>query len=127
MERVSLRGTPVFRPNTDVYLDSRQRALVVKMELAGIDPDQVNLEIEENVLRVTGVRVNDRPPEAAYHQMEITYGPFERLVPLAADVDPSQARAEYHNGYLEITVPLRPRRPSRRIPIISEESEGGEQ
>lgn len=127
LERVSLRGTPVFRPNTDVYLDNRQRALVVKLELAGVDPGQVSLEIEDNVLRVSGIRADDRPPEAAYHQMEITYGPFERLVPLTAEVDPNEARAEYRSGYLEITIPLKPRRPSRRIPIVSEGSQGGEQ
>jgi len=127
LERVSLRGTPVFRPNTDVYFDNRQQALVVKLELAGVNPDEVNLEIEESVLRVSGFRVDDRAPEAAYHQMEITYGPFERLVPLPVDVDPTQAKAEYRSGYLEIIIPLKPRRPSRRIPIVSEESQGGEQ
>ena len=124
-ERMTFYGTPVFRPNADVYFDDRRRAVVVKLELPGIDPAQVSLEIEDNVLRVTGVRSDERPADAVYYQMEITYGRFERSVALPSEVDPSQASAEYRSGYLEIVIPLRPRRAARRIPITPEEQTCG--
>lgn len=126
-ERVAFYGTSVFRPNADVYFDDRQKAVVVKLELPGIDPAKIDLEIEDNLLRVSGVRSDERPPDAVYYQMEITYGRFERTVVLPPEVDPTQAAAEYHSGYLEIVIPMRPRRSARRIPITSEDQPSGEE
>ena len=51
---------------------------MVRLELPGIDPDRITLEIEGSTLRVCGNRQEQRPPDAVYHQMEISYGRFER-------------------------------------------------
>jgi len=125
-DRVPRCGGAAFRPSADVYFDDRQKAVVVKLELPGVDPDAVSLVVEENVLRVSGVRSDERPAEAVYHQMEIVYGPFERTVMLPPGLDATQASAGYHHGYLEIRLPLKPPSVSRKIPIAGQEDgEGG--
>jgi HSP20 family protein len=124
-ERTPRYGRTAFRPNADVYYDSSENAVVVKLELPGIDPAKVSLEVEENTLRVSGVRCDPRHPDAVYQQMEITYGRFERTVMLPPEVDASKAAAEYRGGYLEIVLPVKPRSVSRRIPITAMDEEGG--
>jgi HSP20 family protein len=125
-ERTPRYGRAAFRPNADVYYDSRENAVVVKLELPGIDPAKVSLEVEENTLRVSGVRCDPRHPDAVYQQMEITYGRFERSVLLPPEVDAAKAVAEYRSGYLEIVLPVKAPSVSRRIPITAlDEDEGG--
>jgi len=119
--RVPRYGTAAFRPSADVYCHQRESAVVVKLELPGIDPDRITLEIEGNVLRVSGTRVDERPPDAVYHQMEISYGHFERLVTLPPEVDITRASADYNGGYLEIRLPIRGHSPGRQIPISPSE------
>jgi HSP20 family protein len=127
-ERVPRYGKAAFRPNADVYFDKQQKAVVVKLDLSGVDPAQVSLEVEDGVLRVSGVRVDERHPEAVYQQMEIAYGRFERLVMLPPEVDAPRARADYSNGFLEIVLPIRARSARKTIPIsLKDQAEGGQQ
>ena len=61
-------------------------------------------------LLIAGER--NRPKDAGhYQQLEIDYGPFERRIPLAVEVDPARARASYDAGLLTIVLPLAQRRP----------------
>jgi HSP20 family protein len=122
-ERAPSHGQAAFRPGADVYYCPRERAVVVKLELPGIDPDRITLEIEGQVLRVAGVRSDQRPPDAVYQQMEISYGRFERVVNLPPEVDITQASADYHRGYLEIRLPIKRRSAVRKIPISRSEEE----
>ena len=127
-ERVPRYGKAAFRPNADVYFDKRQKAVVVKLDLSGVDPGQVNLEVEDNVLRISGVRSDQRHPDAVYQQMEIAYGRFERMVMLPPEVDATKARADYSSGFLEIVLPIRARSAGKKIPIaLKDEPEGGQQ
>jgi HSP20 family protein len=127
-ERIPRYGKAAFRPNADVYFDKRQKAVVVKLDLSGVDPAQVNLEVEDSVLRISGMRSDQRHPDAVYQQMEIPYGRFERMVMLPPEVDATKARADYSSGFLEIVLPIRSRSASKKIPIsLKEEEEGGQQ
>jgi HSP20 family protein len=127
-ERVPRYGKAAFRPNADVYFDKREMTVVVKLDLSGVDPDEVNLEVEDNVLRISGVRTDQRHPDAVYQQMEIAYGRFERMVMLPPEVDAANARAAYINGFLEIVLPVRARSVTKKIPIsIKDECEGGQE
>lgn len=120
-------ATAAFRPGADVYYDPREEAVMVRLELPGIDPDRITLEIEGNTLRVSGSRHEQRPEDAVYHQMEISYGRFERLVSLPPDLDNAKASADYNDGFLEIKLPVKGKPQSRQIPISqSEDGEGGE-
>ena len=127
-ERMPRYGKAAFRPNADVYFDKQQKAVVVKLDLSGVDPAQVSLEVEESVLRISGMRYDERHPEAVYQQMEIPYGRFERMVMLPPEVDATRARADYSAGFLEIVLPIRSRSTSKKIPIsLKDEGEGGRQ
>ena len=116
-ERTPRPGQAAFRPNADVYYCHHEKAVVVRLELPGIDPDRITLEIEGNVLRVGGVRSDQYPPDAVYHQMEISYGRFERIVTLPPEVDITRAAANYTGGYLEIRLPVKQRSAVRQIQI----------
>ncbi len=127
-ERVPRYGRAAFRPNADVYFDKRQKAVVVKLDLSGVDPAEVSLEVEEGVLRISGVRSDQRHPDAVYQQMEIEYGTFERMVMLPPEVDATRAHADYSSGFLEIVLPIRARPISKKIPIsLKDQGEGGQE
>jgi HSP20 family protein len=111
-----------FSPSVDVYYADDPPRAVVKAELAGVDIDDLSLEIRGRQLMIAGQR---RPAEAAgrlYQQIEIEHGPFRRVVELGADVVAEAAKAGYEDGVLRIEVPLaQPDETVRRVPI----DEGG--
>jgi HSP20 family protein len=115
--QTGLRGRG-FSPSVDVYYTDNPPRAVVKAELAGVDIQDVALEIRGRQLLIAGER---RPAEAAsrlYQQIEIEHGPFRRLVELGAEVVPDAARASYEDGVLEVEIPLaRPDQSARRVPI----------
>jgi HSP20 family protein len=115
--QTGLRGRG-FSPSVDVYYTDNPPRAVVKAELAGVDIQEVALEIRGRQLLIAGER---RPAEAAgrlYQQIEIEHGPFRRLVELGAEVVPDAARASYEDGVLEVEIPLaRPDQSARRVPI----------
>jgi HSP20 family protein len=113
-----------FSPPVDVYYTDDPPRAVVKAVLAGVDIEDVALEIRGRQLLISGKR---RPAEAAgrvYQQIEIEHGPFRRLVELGVDVVGAEAKASYEDGILQVEVPLAPREPqARRVPI--EEGDAG--
>jgi HSP20 family protein len=115
--QTGLRGRG-FSPSVDVYYTDKPPRAVVKAELAGVDIQDVALEIRGRQLLIAGER---RPAAAAgrlYQQIEIEHGPFRRLVELGAEVVPDAASASYEDGVLEVEIPLaRPEDSVRRVPI----------
>jgi HSP20 family protein len=95
-----------FRPNVDSYHTDDPHELVVLVELADVDPASVRVVVGERVLVVSGERIRPRAEGRVYQQAEIEYGPFQRHVRLAEDVDRSRARAEYERGILTISLPV---------------------
>ena len=92
-------------PNTDVYVT--ESGLVIKVELAGMKSENLEINVEGNRLRISGSRPDCcRGPKCSFLMMEINYGPFERLIELPAGYDLSQAKAAYLNGFLRIDVPV---------------------
>lgn len=92
----------VWQPPTDIYETADD--LVVRIEVAGIDADQVRISLVDRVLTVSGMR-KDPESKVGYHRMEIPYGPFQTSALLPRRVDPSQVRAEYSDGFLTIVIP----------------------
>jgi HSP20 family protein len=107
-----------FSPAVDVFYEGDPPRAVVQAELAGIDPDELSLEIEGRELVIAGHR---RPADSEgrlYQQLEIDFGPFRRVIPLGAEVVPDRSRATYTDGILRIELPLaRPESRSRSVPI----------
>jgi HSP20 family protein len=105
---VSGRGSATsghWVPNTDVY--STDEGLVIKVELAGMKSDSLEITVEGNRLRIAGTRPdNCRAPKCNFLVMEISYGPFESILELPPAYDLTRAKAAYLNGFLRIDVPV---------------------
>ncbi len=100
--RESTRGN--WNPNTDVY--ATDNGLVVKVELAGMRSEHLEITVEGNRLRISGNRPDGcRAAKCSFLVMEINYGPFESLLEVPPGYDLSQAKAAYLNGFLRIDVP----------------------
>ena len=107
-----------FRPNVDCYRTEEPAAVKLVAELPGVDPDDVSIEVTDRTVQIVGVR--RRPPLAtrvSYRQMEIEYGPFQRRVTLAEDVDPAGAEATYERGLLMVVLPLARKPRAGRVTI----------
>lgn len=108
-----LRGG--FHPRADCVRTDDPPRLTVVVELPGVDADDVRISATPRELVVAG----ERPRPAAsgrYQQLEIDYGPFQRRIPLAEEVDPEGVTASYERGLLTIVLPLA-RRPGRPVAI----------
>ena len=112
------RGASGFSPSVDVYYcgEDPQRA-VVKVDLSGVDLEDVGIEVRGRRLTVTGERPVQETEGRVYQQVEIPTGPFRRTIDLQVDVDPDRARATYEDGVLRIELPLREPAEARRVPI----------
>jgi HSP20 family protein len=97
-----------YRPEVDVYRTENPASLTVVVELPGVDPEEVKVVASARALLIAGER--NRPKGSGhYQQMEIDYGPFQRQVTLAEDVDPDSATATYERGLLTVRLPIAPR------------------
>jgi HSP20 family protein len=94
-------------PTTDVY--ATDSGLVVKVELAGMRSENLEITVEGSRLRISGSRPDGcRAPKCSFLVMEINYGPFECVLDLPQGYDLNQAKAAYLNGFLRIDVPRTP-------------------
>jgi HSP20 family protein len=116
------RRRAAFSPSVDVFYVGDPPRAVVHAELPGVNPDEVKVEVRGRELVLLGRRLPPQAEGRLYQQIEIEHGAFRRVVPLGADVDAEAASAAYHDGILEITLPLRTeRKATRDVPIRSSE------
>ncbi len=124
MEHVSGSRRPVvvfthqvWQPLIDVY--ENPEAVVVLVELAGVKQDEVEISIDHSVLTIKGERKDAlRGRKHRCYMMEISFGSFERTIPLPTMVDAEQARASYTDGFLEILLPKAQEPPVHRVVVI---------
>lgn len=91
-------------PNTDVYVT--EDVLVIKVELAGMRKEDLELTVDGNRLTITGHRPDGcRAPKCKFLVMEINYGSFQSVIELPPGYNLDQAKAAYQNGFLRIDVP----------------------
>jgi HSP20 family protein len=95
-----------FRPQIDCYRTESPAAFHVVIDLAGVDPEKVQLFADEGTLIVSGERRRPRCAGRVYQQMEIDYGRFVRQVALGAEIEVDDAKATYERGILTIVLPL---------------------
>ena len=106
-----------FLPAVDVAYTLDPPRAIVTAELAGIDPAEIEIEIDGRRLLLSGSR---RPAETrtdVYQQVEIERGQFRRVIELLADVRGEEAKATYEDGMLRIELPLVRAPGSRPVPI----------
>jgi HSP20 family protein len=109
-----------FVPVTDVFL--RKEDLVVRVELPGIEPENIDVTIEDGYLVIRGERKREEEiTEEAYYRLEAAFGTFERFIPLPEGFEEHEIEALYTDGVLEVIVPaaakaLEPHEP-KTIPV----------
>ena len=106
-----------FSPAVDVYYTADPPRAVVRADLAGIDPSEIELKIRGRELVLSGQRRPERGEERVYQQLEIEHGPFRRVVALGVDVDSEAAQASYEDGILTVELPVAQAKPPRSVPI----------
>jgi HSP20 family protein len=103
-------------PAVDVF-DTKE-AVVLKAELAGIDLDDIQIEVEDNVLTVKGERrLEETVDEERYHRIERRFGSFQRSLALPQNVRAEEISAGYEDGILTVTVPKAEEEKPRRIEV----------
>jgi HSP20 family protein len=107
-----------YRPQVDVFRSDDPPALTVQVELPGVDPEDVQLIASPQALLIAGER--RRPKDGGhFQQMEIDYGPFQRHITLAENIDPEGASATYERGMLTIRLPIAPQPAARESVTIT--------
>jgi HSP20 family protein len=103
-------------PAMDAY--RTEEGLVLKLELPGVAPDQVEINYDRGVLTITGERSSqDETKGDNYLRRERSVGRFSRSITLSDAVDPSKIAARFEHGVLELKVPTAPEQRPTRIPI----------
>jgi HSP20 family protein len=109
-------STMNFTPAVDMYEDKEN--VIIETQLAGVDPDKVDIAIENDVLTIKGEsEKKSEVDEKNYYRKEIRRGSFYRSVPLPTHVIGDRATAEAIDGVLKIIVPKAPETKPKVIKI----------
>jgi len=99
-------STRTWAPAVDIYEDSNN--LVLKADLPGVDPKDVEIKVENGTLYLSGERKFEKEvKEESYHRVERSYGAFSRSFSLPNSIDSDKVVAEYKDGQLILTMPKR--------------------
>lgn len=102
----NFRPCETWQPAMNFYESAE--AYYICLDLAGVHPDDVDVQAEQDVLKISGHRPTPRPAECAAARidvMEIDHGRFQRIIQIPADVDHDRIRANHHNGLVWIHLP----------------------
>jgi HSP20 family protein len=99
--------TALWAPDVDVYQKNDQ--LVIKADLPGLRKDDVSVEITDDAVTIQGERKTENQEDRdGYFRSERSYGSFCRVIPLPEGAIADQAKASFHDGVLEVTLPAPP-------------------
>jgi HSP20 family protein len=105
-----------WAPAVDVY--EKDGSIVLKAELPGIDPKDVDVRVENSVITLSGKReLSQEVDKESYHRVERSYGAFTRSFTLPTTADTSKIQAGYKDGLLTLTIPKREDAKPRQIRI----------
>lgn len=102
-----------FTPLVDVH--ETEEEYLVKVDLPGVKPDDVNVEVNDNVLSISGSRTADETGQAQL--VERPYGSFVRTLTLPQGVDSDSIEAGYQDGVLELRIPKPAEKKPKKITI----------
>ena len=109
-------STRAWAPAVDIY--ETDNDIVLKAELPGVDPKDVEVRVEDNTLYLKGVRNYEKEvKEQNYHRIERSYGSFARSFSLPNSIDAEKVKAEYKDGLLTLTMPKREEAKPKTIKI----------
>jgi HSP20 family protein len=105
----------------------REHTLYVKADLPGIDPKDVELTVEGNQLILRGERKAEHEgTNGGYVHREVQYGSFVRSFPIPEGVKAEDIQAKYHNGVLELSIPLPASMQPKKVNIAIEGQASGQ-
>jgi HSP20 family protein len=112
---LTIRGSWI--PPVDIF-ETDQHELVLKVELPDVARDDIHLKVENNTLTITGQKkMEGEIKEEQYRRIERSYGSFSRSFTLPSTVDAAAIGAEFKNGVLAVTLPLREEAKPRQIQV----------
>ena len=98
------RGIDTFTPNAELV--ETHETLVLKLELPGINPDELTVEVTAESVSVKGDRPSEETTlEKGINRSEFRYGSFHRIIPLPVPIQQTNVDADYKNGILSLTLP----------------------
>jgi HSP20 family protein len=110
----ALGGT--WAPAVDIF--EKDGSIVLKAELPGVDPKDVDVRVENNVLTLRGERkFENEVKREHYHRVERAYGTFSRSFTLPNVVDTEKIKAEYKEGILQVSLPQKEEAKPKQISI----------
>jgi HSP20 family protein len=122
--RSTQRGAPddewalggLWAPAVDIYEQGTD--IVLKAELPGVDPKDVDIRLENNVLSLRGQRkLEGEVKRESYHRVERSYGTFSRSFTLPTVVDQAAIKAEFKDGLLQVVLPKREEAKPKQIQV----------
>jgi HSP20 family protein len=105
-----------WAPAVDIY--ETEHELVVKADLPDVNPQELDIRVENNILTIRGERkFENKVSEENYLRVERAYGPFSRSFSLANSVKSDAIKADYQNGVLTLSIPKREEAKPKQIKV----------
>lgn len=110
-----------WSPAVDIY--ETPDAIGVRMDIAGVKPDEIDIQISGDTLTIRGERtLKTEESGKQFIRLERSHGPFQRSFTLGVPVDQQAVRAAYHDGMLEVTLPKREEVKPKQVKITVQAS-----
>ena len=105
-----------WRPVVDIY--ENDETLVVKLELPGVDKNDISVDLKDGVLTLSGKRSHEKEvKEENYYRKERAYGSFHRSFNVPAEIDPDKVKAEFKDGILKVEIPKPEEKKPKKIAV----------
>jgi len=109
-------GMGMWNPVVDLY--EKDDHFVIKAELPGVNKKDIAIDLKDRVLTLSGERLYENEvKEENYYRRERSYGKFQRVFTLPADVDSDKIKAEFNDGLLQIEVPKPEEQKPKKVTI----------
>jgi HSP20 family protein len=106
----------VWAPRVDV--EETEKEIVVKADLPGVDPKDVDIQVHDNILTVRGGKEEKKEEKKKnFHRIERFSGQFYRAIALPAGTDPDKVTATTANGTVVVTIPKKPENQPKKITV----------
>ena len=104
--------------NPDVDIAETDKEIIVKAEIPGVDPKEMDISIVDDKLTIKGKKKEEKEDKGkSYHRVERSYGSFTRTIALPAHVKTDEIVAKNHQGVLEITLPKMEEAKTKKITV----------
>jgi HSP20 family protein len=111
--------TDVWQPRCDI--EETDKEILVKTDLPGVDPKEVDISLRDNVLTIRGEKKEEKEEKKKdYHRVERFTGQFYRELALPAEADAEKISANSANGVVTVTIPKRPGAQPKKIAVKAE-------